>query len=140
MTPAEAVRVLAIWERADMTEMLYWRVDSPDDVRMFATCSDLFYWATADLEEITPQDLPALEQTLEDLLAIDCTEELPHLFAARKRQLRPQAPCYKYIAEMARPLYDACCTAQEREAADKADASWWAAFARSQREKNDRKE
>jgi hypothetical protein len=136
MTPYEAAEVLALFAEAeDFEGGVFWRVDmTPGGTRemtLFAECNDLFFWATADLEEITTADIPLLRATLDDLKALrSCDEgELGHLFAARKRKLRPQRPCYKGMSPGAAALYDACCTEEERKAADEGDAAWWIAVA-----------
>lgn len=137
MTPYQAAEVFALFERADdYDEGLFWRVDmqSPGrNVKLFAQCSDLFFWATADLEEITAGDIPLLRRTLEDLEAADASYELAPLFAARKRKLRPQKPCYKDYSPAVAALYDACCTEKERASADRKDRNWWLSFAASQK-------
>jgi hypothetical protein len=147
VTPDQAAQVLALWEEADLYEDLFWRVTrTPQglglhktEVRLFAQCSDLFYWATADLEEIVPEDLPLLRSTLDDLKLVGATYYLNELFSCRKRKLRPQKPWYKHFeagpgALPAQPevaaLFDECCTEQEREKADQVDAAWWVGLAR----------
>jgi hypothetical protein len=133
MTPYEAMAVFAIFEQADDYDSIMWRVDTRPgmdrSVKIFAQCSDFFYWATADCEEITKEDVSLLEQALADLKAVDAEYELPRLFAARKRKLRPQKPYYKDMEPPVAALFDACCTEAERTAADEKDANWWRAFA-----------
>lgn len=134
MTPYEAAEVFAMFAEAeDFEGGLFWRVDMAPgrdrEMKLFAQCSDFFYWATADLEEITRDDIPLLRQTLSDLKAIGAEEELDHLFAARKRRMRPQRPCYKDFDPPVAALYDACSTEGERTAADKRDAAEWIAVA-----------
>jgi hypothetical protein len=134
MTPYEAAEVFALFAEAeDFEGGLFWRVDmapgTDRETKLFAQCSDFFYWGTADLEEITVADIPLLRQSLEDLKAIGAEEELSTLFAARKRRLRPQRPCYKDFEPPVAALYDACCTEEERAAADKRDAAEWIAIA-----------
>ena len=135
MTPYEAAEVLALFDQADDHEGVFWRVDMDHgrDVKLFANCSDLFYWATADAEEITREDIPLLRQTLADLKAVDAAYNLNELFAARKRKLRPQRPCYRHFEAPVAALFDACCTEEERAEADRKDRDWWLAFAASQK-------
>lgn len=83
--------VLDVFNRADSYESLLWR-RTDAGMRFAAMCSDTFHWASADAEPIEPEDVPLLRQCLEDLRAADpqlgeC--DLPELFAARKRGLRP---------------------------------------------------
>ena len=139
MTPYEAAEVLALFAEAeDFEGGLFWRVDMTPggnrEMTLFAECSDLFFWATADLEEVTRDDIPLLRQALEDLKPLDAAEELGHLFAARKRRMRPQRPCYKGMAPEVAALYDACCTEEERAEAEKRDAAWWVAVAHKARQ------
>lgn len=134
MTPYEAAEVFALFAEAEgFSGGLFWRMDmtpGPNrEMTLFAQCSDFFFWATADLEEITLADIPLLRQTLEDLKAIGAEEELGTLFAARKRKMRPQRPCYKDFDPPVAALYDACCTEEERAAADNRDAAQWTAVA-----------
>lgn len=83
--------VLGVFHRADSYQSLMWR-PTDDGFRFFAMCSDTFAWGTADCERIEPADVPLLERCLNDLKAADpvlgeC--DLPELFAARKRGMRP---------------------------------------------------
>lgn len=132
VTPYEAAEVLSLFERADnMTEAVIWRVDMTQgrnrDIKLFALCSDFFAWATADLEEITKGDIPLLERCLRDLRkADDATYYLGELFAARKRRMRPQKPCYKDMEPSVAALFDACATEAERAEFDRRDAAFWA--------------
>jgi hypothetical protein len=119
VTNAEYVqRVLRAWERCDLYDELLWRVKD-DGVRFFAMCSDVFYWGTADCEEIADDDVTLLEATADDLLALDATFELPVLFCARKRGMRPQTPwgrskdldlryTHDNLSPAVRALFDAC--------------------------------
>ena len=134
MTPYEAAEVFALFAEAeDFENGVFWRVDMTPgrnrEMRLFAECSDLFFWGTADCEEITPADVPLLRHALDDLKPLGAEYELGHLFAARKRKLRPQKPCYKDMAPAVAALYDACCAEEEREAASKKDAAQWIALA-----------
>jgi hypothetical protein len=133
MTPSEAAAVLSVFERADDYESLMWRVDmrpAPEPgVKLFALCNDVFFWATADAEEIAAADLALLEACLADLAKAREPYYLAELFAARKRKLRPQKPVYKGMNEATAALFDACCTEEERAAAERKDAAWWIAVA-----------
>ncbi len=86
--------VLSLFDQADCHSDLFWRVE-PERIRWFAMCSDEFWWATADSEEITEDDLPRLKQTFDDLAALDETLWLAELYAARKRGMRPQRASLK---------------------------------------------
>lgn len=129
MKGEDALPILAVFSKADDYETLYWKVEG-DEIRLWVNCSDWFFWATADMEEVSPEDVPALEQALDDLLRIQAAEYLGDLFVSRKRRLRPQKACYKDMPEAVKPLFNACCTAEEREAADRGDHEWWVSVAR----------
>lgn len=121
------IRVLAVWESCDISDGLTWRVHE-QDVKVFALCNDLFWWATADLEEITEDDLPLLERCAADLRSVDAEYFLGELFASRQRGMRPQFPwgrtyirdAQKYegdtLAPAVRALFDA--TGPERDRKD----------------------
>jgi hypothetical protein len=135
MTPYEAAEVFALFaEAGDFEAGISWRVDMTPgrnrDMTLYAECSDLFHWATADYEEITAADIPLLRQALDDLKPLHAGYELGHLFAARKRRLRPQRPCYNGMPADVAALYDACCTEEERTSADNDNAAWWLAVVR----------
>jgi hypothetical protein len=139
VTPYEAAEVFALFAEAeDFDNGVWWRVDmtpgASREMRLYAECNDLFFWATADAEEITVADIPLLRQALDDLKAIGAEEELGHLFAARKRKMRPQKPCYRDMAPEVAALYDACCTGEERAVADERNAAQWIAIAHKARQ------
>lgn len=107
-------RVLKAFE-FDNTDSLWWNfVDSK--LHLFAQCSDFFEWGTADLEEILPEDIDLLEQSVTDVTELDRTNMYAgELFAARKRKLRPQGACYKNLPEVLWPLFDAAGPARETD-------------------------
>lgn len=105
-------------------------------VRIFANCNDLFEWACADAEEVTPENIGILEEAWADIqplrkeydkaldawLAAGGAKQVPPvpwpphmsgsdaitLFSCRVRKERPQGPCYQSIAPSLVPLIDAC--------------------------------
>jgi hypothetical protein len=110
-------------------DSLFWRGSGPNGIDgpivFSASCSDFFWWGTADVEEITYTDVPALEQALLDLKAVtdypttftgqggpltyDWTHLAGELYAARKRQMRPQGAAYsKDWPPAIIALFDAC--------------------------------
>src|SRR5258706_11324774 len=103
------VRVLDIYWQNDCQEDLFWRVDD-GVLSLYAMCSDVFHWGTADLEQITPENVHELEQAITDVKAIDKDEadEGFRLFCARVRMMRPQGAVYKYIPVSLWPLFNAC--------------------------------
>lgn len=88
---------------------------------IYANCNDLFEWACADAEEITPDNINVLEQAwadvkpLRDAWYTDTTKTIPYvsgghaveLFAARVRKMRPQGPCYSSFPPEIAKLFDA---------------------------------
>lgn len=113
-------RVLDVYDKADCHEQLYWRVE-PEKVVLLALCNDLFWWGTADAEEITLENVAILEQTFTDLNKIEydinqviaTKGHLPityfsELFAARSRKMRPQQPCYETMSPEIATLFNAC--------------------------------
>lgn len=87
-------KVLNTFEVADCHDLLFWRCQPDGSIKFAAMCNDVFWWATADAEDIEEEDLPLLQQTLRDLKEIDQRHYLPELYAARKRKLRPQGAFY----------------------------------------------
>lgn len=92
-----------------MAEMITWRTDEEyAPVTFWVNCNDLFYWATSDGEDITPENLPVLKQAF-----VDLESAYPHmgkcwageLFAARVRGMRPQRRVLDKYHESIRPLF-----------------------------------
>jgi hypothetical protein len=95
----DVFRVLEIFAEADAREALYWKFETEGELKMFAMCSDTFEWATADLEEITTESVPVLDQALKDLQKIDgsITHFITELYACRMRQMRPMRAYYRQM-------------------------------------------
>ncbi len=97
--------VLEQFWRYDIQDMLFYRMNPNNRIGFYVICNDVFHWASADLEEITEQNVEELR------LAI--AESLGHsgnasdgviLFCARMRKLRPQGAYYKHISSGVWPL------------------------------------
>jgi hypothetical protein len=119
------VRVLNIFWKYDIHGDLHWNVRD-GKVAFEANCSDLFWWGTADFEEITPENIHVLEQAFVDIRTAcgktDLPEQTPDgirvvskldyygpdLFAARIRGMRPQGAVYREDNKDIWPLFDAC--------------------------------
>lgn len=111
-------RVLSLFDRYDIHDLLFWRTgkrygggEFANPASFFVNCNDVFCWGTADLEEITPENIEVLEASLADCKAIDRVTgaiEAPHLFVARVRKMRPQGAMYPHINPALWPLFDAC--------------------------------
>lgn len=140
MNPEQAVRILSVFERADVYDSLMWRVTTAPGntyVKLFAVCSDFFHYATADAEEITGEDIPALEACLTDLEKTGEEFCLAELFAARKRKLRPLPAACASMAEGTRVLFDVVGTAEARADADRQDAAFWGHLGQKIRKENE---
>lgn len=94
--------VLELFYKADCQSELWWRFDD-GVISLYAMCSDAFWWATADLEPITPENINKLEAAL-----VECgwRWEGVLLFCARERKLRPQGAMYKNLDKDTWPLFD----------------------------------
>ena len=114
------IDVLAVFAEADEHDALWWRTDGDySPVTFFVNCNDLFYWATADCEKITEENLPLLKQTIRDCQEITgelgwAPQEAFDLFCCRVRGMRPQQPAYPKD-ERFRPLFDAAGPMRSRE-------------------------
>jgi hypothetical protein len=104
-----ALRVLDVIARADLHDSLWWRTDGDyGPVSFWILCNDVFAWACADAERITPETLPELEQAIRDEVAITGTTiYADHLYCARRRGKRPQGAAYPDDRRLW-PLFDAC--------------------------------
>lgn len=107
------LEVLKFFHDLDAHDMLWWRTDSEyAPITFFVKCSDTFAWATADVEEIGPNDVETLTKAHADVMEIDRGGDqyysfwVPILFCARKRGLRPM-PRLK-VPEELKVLFDAC--------------------------------
>lgn len=106
--------VIVLTAANDAADELWWREDN-GKLEVAVNCNDLFGWATADCEEITPQTLPVLRRAFEDARA---THKYGHiygtsLYAARVRGMRPQNACYPDDMPELWPLYDDAGPARE---------------------------
>lgn len=101
------VEVMTLFAQADCHSELFWTVDlplyrPPDAVPkmwLHAIVSDVFAWGSADLEEITPDAIDVLRQAFEALkpYGLEGLSELPVLYAARVRGMRPQGAYFDYV-------------------------------------------
>lgn len=98
------LEILRLFAEFDIQDCLWWHFPSgPNEPEFLLKCSDLFYWAAADAEEVTVDSLPELRKAIEECRAIDpvCGElDGVNLYAARRRQTRPQNCCYPKCKEL----------------------------------------
>ena len=99
--------VLTLLDKYDDYD-IFWRVEN-GQVRFWTNCNDLFWWATADGEELTPENLPILRQCYEDCKAacVIGTVYAQSLFACRMRGMRPQGAAYPKSDPEMWALFDA---------------------------------
>lgn len=107
-TSAFVLDVLKTVGDADLCGEVWWRCDGNyAPVTFLANCSDTFWWATADAEPITPENLAAFKQAIAD--CGDREEWAPALFAARVRGMRPMRATYRDVKdERLVALFNAC--------------------------------
>lgn len=127
-TITSLARFFRITDDADVHE-IWWRANEPqyEPFKLLINCNDLFYWACADSEEITPDNLDVLEQAFADLRTLSerwrdwhkakkGNEGSPpfiymhlglELFCARVRKMRPQGACYDKFPPEVAALFDA---------------------------------
>lgn len=102
--------VLTLMAKHDATQAIWWRCDGEyAPITFFINCNDLFFWACADCETITPENLPILAQAYEDSEYLGAA-----LFCARVRKMRPQGAWYSYCDRKEWPLFDACGPEREK--------------------------
>jgi len=102
-------------------DCLFWRTDEEyAPLSIFVNCNDLFYWGTADAEDLTQDNISVFEQAF-----ADAEKAWPHfghiyapsLFCCRVRKMRPQHCCYsKDWPDKLKKLFDEC--GPERTAID----------------------
>ena len=103
-------RVLSLVNPYDGDE-IFWTVT--DGVIQFQVdCSDLFYWACADCEPVTPENLSELERSYAEMRSLipdrHWESRAQELFACRVRGMRPQRPVLNKIEPKLLPLFLAC--------------------------------
>lgn len=99
--------LLEIMDRHDATDEMFWRKQSDGTFRFLIICNDLFWWGTSDCEEVTAADLETLDQAYKDAAEADQSWYGGRLYAARKRQMRPQAAYFQYFDDTIAELFKA---------------------------------
>jgi len=126
MNDIEAMQVFRFLVERSMADAMFYGIND-GSLWVAVNCNDLFYWACADMEEITPERLPLLEQCIADCDKAYVDHNGEHregyghifadlLYACRVREMRPQTPYYELIAPWLRPLIDACGPPRDTEA------------------------
>lgn len=119
-------RFFRITDNADCYDSFWWRANEPqyEPFKLLVNCNDLFYWASADCEEITPDNLDILEQAFKDIkpfydlwaksfksgkgdkVPYVPMDLAPLLFCARVRNMRPQGAYYQDFPPGVDVLFD----------------------------------
>lgn len=117
------LRIMRIFNGFDgpSPDNLWWRTDGKyAPFTVFVNCNDEFYWASADCEEITPENIEEMERAVADCIATTrrkepwgergCSVYAPMLFCARVRKMRPMGAAYPGGEDHAgvRELLNAC--------------------------------
>lgn len=107
------LKVLQLASKYDLCGDLYWRTDDEyEPCTFFVNCNDVFAWACADCEEITPENIDELERAMQDCIkASNLTGGEIYgemLFCCRIRKMRPQGAAYPKKCPDLWPLFDAC--------------------------------
>lgn len=107
----EIFKVLTEYE-LPLSDELYFSTNE-DKIRVYAMVNDVFWWACADLEEITVDNLPILKEAIKEI--DEATSKFRYiddgiwaeLYAAKVRKLRPQGACYPKDTRLW-PLFNKC--------------------------------
>jgi len=93
-------KMMRFIEEKNLFGKVTWKFDN--GVKFFVNCDNVFWYATADSEEIDEYDLELLKKSLED------SKNGVELFCARKRKMRPQGKFYILIPQEEHKFFDAC--------------------------------
>lgn len=118
ITLEQLLEIMAVVAEADGTDCISWRCDGEyAPISFWINCNDLFWWGTADGEDLTYEQLPILKQAIVDCKAIKAYAFWAFtLYCCRVRKMRPQGCCYpgatpegvkEEYEELAR-LFDTC--------------------------------
>ena len=102
------INLLKLAAKYDIKDTLLWS----EELDFSIMCSDAFFYATADAEDVLSQeDVDLLEQCVEDCLELDNgLGEVygPLLYVAKKRKMRPLLDIYTHIPKAVQELLNAC--------------------------------
>jgi len=107
VSDADAIVVIKFLAKNELADLVF-IMERDGELEIAENCNDLFYWASADMEEITVGNLPVYEQAITDCLAAGFVAYAGTVFACRMRKMRPQIPCYAHYPKQIWPLLDAC--------------------------------
>ena len=90
MTDNEIRMLLEIISENDCFDSVNWN----EDIEFYVNCNDLFWWGSADAEDLNNiSDIELFEKSLRDTDSIIG----PDLYCARRRKMRPQDPYYTEV-------------------------------------------
>ena len=111
------MRVLALLAKYEQHEDVWWRVDGEyAPVTFIVNCNDLFFWACADAELITDENIAMFEQAYKDASEHECGECYAGLlFCCRERKMRPQGAYYESFPKSMWGMFDECGPDRDKE-------------------------
>lgn len=86
----------------------WWIIPGQGKLSLVANMNDLFWWAVADNEDFTTDDIPLHQKACEDLKTLIDSRYLDYadmLWASRKRGMRLQLRIIKGMPESIQPLF-----------------------------------
>lgn len=106
--PDFLIDLLEFLYQEDLQDMVWWSVIDRKP-RFMITCSDIFFWGSADGEDITEENFDILKQSIKEVKEIDEYEVYQgcYLFVARVRRERPQGAAYPDNKDLWK-LFDTC--------------------------------
>lgn len=105
-----AVSVMKIFSECHAQTGLCYHV-SDDEISLSAECGDIFEWSMADSEPIETFGDVVLLQTCANRLKLHAKYEtyyVGYLYAAHKREMRPQGPAYTGMSSTLESMFDVC--------------------------------
>lgn len=91
----------------ELADELYWDVDGEGEITFWVICNDAFWWACADGEDVTPDNIHLMVEAKEEL-GDEFEHAAPLLFVCKVREMRPQGAVYDHIDKEVWHLFDAC--------------------------------
>lgn len=108
MSDADAIKVLKFLARHELADSMF-IMERDGELLVGENCNDYFYYASADMELVTAENLPVFEKAIEDCKSVWSTGEswAGGLFACRVRGMRPLTMAYVNMPKQLWPLFDA---------------------------------
>jgi hypothetical protein len=117
MTDQDVIHVLRFLIEHELADSMFYMRDQSGDIHINVNCNDLFWWGTADCEDLTVERIPEFKKAIDDCKAVWSTGEsyAGELFCARIRKMRPQNACYVNVPKQIWPLLDAAGPEREKD-------------------------